>query len=251
MNTLDTIPPEIRLDIFKQLLPSSNITYVGATRDGLFDVELNENNAKGEAQGIWPSMGNVTHLLGVCRLFDNELSPLIYKNKIFYVRNAPDSLLQTAKILKNVRPENLELIKGVILNYQICTHDAFSRNVNWSTISERDHGEVVEKPKMLMAKKKFCRAAANKLRFLSIRVETRNCQWLTAATFSAKAAWLKDLLKIPGIAIRWLSVESPLIPRDPENETRAAFKKRIEDRLHVKGVRVRVQPPGGNYCKFP
>ena len=246
MVALDTLPAEVRLNIFKHLLPASSITYVGATQDGAFAVE----DTKGKARGIWPSMGNVTKVLRTCSLFDKELSPLIYRNKIFYIRNAPDSLTQAAAILKHLRPETLQLIKGAIMNYQIANFAQVSHDCNWSVIKEHDHGEVTEKASLVQAKLAFCRAAANKLNFLSLRIETRNCQWLTAATLSAKAEWLEPFLTIPGISARFLSIESPRLPREPENETREDFKKRLEDQLYVQGLNVRVVPPGGMYCKL-
>ena len=196
-------------------------------------------------------MSSVTNVLRTCRLFNSEASHLLYKDKVFVIRNTPDSLNRAAEILDRMSCCHARLVKCFILYYHIQNSVNNASECRWSTIREMDGGRVIERKALVTARRTFCVAAASKLKSLGIRIDTRNCQSITIATFSGKAHWLVPFLSIPGIETRWLSVESPKIPRSPANETRAEYKARIERRLAVEGVSIRVNPPANNYCKCP
>ena len=241
--TLDTLPSEIRLKIYNYLL-SSTITYIGAIQ-----YRESKSSTNGHARCIWPGMSNVTNVLQTCRLFNSEASHLLFKDKVFFISNTPDNLNHAAHILNRMSASNSRSVKGLILHYHIqdSVNDA-SKNY-WSTIDRGDQGRVIEREELVKARRTFCMAAAGRLKSLGIRIDTRKCDCITIETLSGKAHWLVPFLNIPGLETRWLSVQSPKIPRSPPNETRTEYKARIEQQLAVEGVSIRVDPPADYYCK--
>ena len=196
-------------------------------------------------------MNDLTSVLQTCRLFNSEASHLLFKDKVFYVYNNPDSLERAVKIFDRMSAADVRSVKRFVLNYQINNYENNATAKSWSSIAEEDGGRVIEREELIRARQKFCEAAAGKVKSLLVRIQTKNCANLTIGTFSENGHWLGPLLSIPSVETCGICVTSPKIPREPDNEEPEEYKARIEKHLAFEGVSVKVEPPTGNYCKSP
>lgn len=111
--SIDTLPPEIRLQIFSYLLPRTFPIRLGHN-PSYHAVQRMDNPLRGSAK-TFPDMNRCTSIIRVCRLFDQEFTPELYRRSTFSVENTTASVMAGTHFFTNTRPSTTQHISRFLI----------------------------------------------------------------------------------------------------------------------------------------
>ena len=226
--SLHTLPTEIRLQIFTNLIPDHEIFHLGFSEIRAQSKDMDEEGDRRPhpRTRTWPSVSGALNISRVCRTFDQEYTTEFYERFAFVVANTTESFGAGMLFLINLRPSTAT-----------CLTDLFVYNIFWNVIRPTtDILDTVakESTRFKLARAAFCTAASGmSLRHLHLFVSRGGLP--TKQYASLQASWLKPFLTIEGdahIGITFFNREN--------KEDRPMFRRFLDD-LNASGVMAECQ----------
>ena len=191
--SLNTLPTEIRRQIFTNLIPDHEIFHLGFSRIRAQSKDMDEEGDRRPhpRTATWPSVSGALNLSQVCRTFDQEYTTGFYRHFAFVVENTTESFGAGMLFLINLRPSTVN-----------CLTDLFVYHIFWNVVrptADIFDTVVKESTRFKLARAAFCTAASTmSLQHLHIFVSRGGLP--TREYASLQASWLKAFLTIEGVA---------------------------------------------------
>ncbi|MCJ1295491.1 hypothetical protein MMC34_007054 [Xylographa carneopallida] len=191
--SLYTLPTEIRMQIWADLIPDHAIFHLGFSKICAQSSQMDKEGDRRPRPGTktWPSVSGALNISRVCRTFDREYTAEFYSRFAFVVENTTESFGAGIQFLINLRPSTAT-----------CLTDVFVYHIFWNVVRPTTDildTVVKESTRFKLARAAFC-TAVNAVVLQHLHILVCRGGLPTKQYASLQASWLKPFLSIKGIA---------------------------------------------------